>query len=287
MSETKTEIKTRVEVPNDAQILTNGNSLNGEHKKVQCNGLTRKRKNQFGDHDDDYMTVETWRKRWRKGQTKFHLEKVHPILQKHYSWLTKEEEKQRFFLPLCGKSLDLKWLVDKGHVVVGNECSAEGVKQFFDEHDLEYTVEPIEDISGDIHQAKNLDVTIYCCDFFLITPEIIGTFDAVWDRGSLAAIHPEDRKKYADVFFPLLKKDGRCLLDLFQVDHEHFAGPPHTFPPEELQTLLGKHLQVELVNTRDALTSWQKEWGVAYFIQNDYYITHKTEEVPNKEECEH
>jgi hypothetical protein len=42
-------------------------------------------------------------------------------------------------------------------------------------------------------------MTIYACDFFLMTPEVMGPVEAVWDRGALEAINVEDRQNYANL----------------------------------------------------------------------------------------
>ena len=48
--------------------------------------------------------------------------------------------------------------------------------------------------------------------------------------------------RYADVITGVLKTDGRYLLDMFQLEHDTFVGPPHNFEPEEAQTLYGKYI---------------------------------------------
>ena len=52
----------------------------------------------------------------------WHLNKPHPVLQKHYNaWMnTKNDEDQRLILfPLCGASVDLAYLARRGHQVIG------------------------------------------------------------------------------------------------------------------------------------------------------------------------
>ncbi|XP_077991314.1 thiopurine S-methyltransferase-like [Glandiceps talaboti] len=260
-------------------------------EQVKTNGsqTSRKRKNQFGDDNDDYMTNETWRKRWKNKQTKFHMQKVHPTLEKHYDWLTDKKEQQRIFLPLCGKSLDLKWLADQGQVVIGNEYCPEGIEQFFEEHDMEYSKESIKDIKGYIYKAKGKNITIYCCDYFLLTPDVTGTFDCIWDRGALAAINPVDRVKYAKVMSPLLRKDGRYLLEFFEVDHETFIGPPYDLKPKLLENIYATHFKTEKAETRNSLTPFQKDCGISYFIVYVYYVTWPLEireEIGDEKKCD-
>lgn len=50
----------------------------------------------------------------------------------------------------------------------------------------------------DIKFFQTLDgkLNIIYSDLFDLPSSFIGKFDGVWDRGSIVAIHPEDRQKY-------------------------------------------------------------------------------------------
>jgi thiopurine S-methyltransferase len=37
----------------------------------------------------------------------------------------------KVFVPFCGKVLEMKWLAENGHVVVGVEVSEDSIMQFF------------------------------------------------------------------------------------------------------------------------------------------------------------
>ena len=50
-----------------------------------------------------------WMGVWANGTPDWHLEEVNPYLKRHISHLAPPPGKHRIFLPLCGKSLDLKW----------------------------------------------------------------------------------------------------------------------------------------------------------------------------------
>ena len=41
-------------------------------------------------------------------------------------------------MPLCGKSLDMKWLAEQGHSVVGIDIVELAAQQFFTENDLPF-----------------------------------------------------------------------------------------------------------------------------------------------------
>lgn len=44
-------------------------------------------------------------------------------------------------------------------------------------------------------QTTDGRLKIFNCDLFAMDPLICGTFDGIWDRGSLVAISPDDRKR--------------------------------------------------------------------------------------------
>ncbi|KAG0709121.1 Thiopurine S-methyltransferase [Chionoecetes opilio] len=63
-------------------------------------------------------------------------------------------EPARVFVPLCGKSPDMRWLYERGNTVVGVEGVEMPVKEFFESHsDLKHTVE---DVSfGKVYKVGN------------------------------------------------------------------------------------------------------------------------------------
>ena len=54
-------------------------------------------------------------------------------------------------------------------------------------------------------------MTVFACDFFLMTPAILGAVDAVYDRGALTAITPQDRQSYIAVMKNLLSPEFRLV----------------------------------------------------------------------------
>ncbi|HMT81543.1 MAG TPA: thiopurine S-methyltransferase, partial [Azonexus sp.] len=65
---------------------------------------------------------ERWQQSWRDREIAFHQNVVNPHLVKFWQNL-RLTAADRVFVPLCGKSLDLRWLADQGHTVVGVELS--------------------------------------------------------------------------------------------------------------------------------------------------------------------
>ena len=65
------------------------------------------------------------------------------------------------------------------------------------------------EIRGWKYNTKDNRLCIYACDFFSVTPQMIGEVDAVYDRGALEAINVNDRQGYVKLMQSLLGKNFR------------------------------------------------------------------------------
>jgi thiopurine S-methyltransferase len=76
------------------------------------------------------MEQDFWHERWQRGEIGFHQGEVHPDLPPHWPAVGAAPDAQ-VFAPLCGKSLDLAWLVAQGHRVLGVELSMIAAEAWF------------------------------------------------------------------------------------------------------------------------------------------------------------
>lgn len=194
------------------------------------------------------MQPEFWLDRWREGRIGFHQSEVSPFLAKYWSGLQIAAD-SRVFVPLCGKSLDMTWLAERGHRVLGIELSRIAVEQFFDEHGLRpdvqrtrygthYTAGPFELICGDLF---NLDATALAdCGAFL-------------DRAALIALPPPMRPRYVQVAYAQLPARCRGLLITLDYPQEQKAGPPFSVPCEEVRALFDNAWQLRRLERKDIL----------------------------------
>ena len=199
--------------------------------------------------------VESWNERWKVGFCPWHEGQVNDLLQKHIQDLTKGERNLQIFLPLCGKSVDLLWLADNGHNVVGVECSRGAIESFFEENNLEYTTEAINLAPNGayIHKAKDKEIIIFECDIFSFSSDVAGRkFDAIWGRSALTALGSEEmRTKYVEVMSGLLVPSGRWMIETFDYDPaDKTTGPergPHKFSREDAKCFLSDKFNVQLL----------------------------------------
>lgn len=64
------------------------------------------------------MQPEFWHQRWATNQIGFHEPRANPLLVAHFEVL-EVAPGGRVFLPLCGKTLDIDWLLSRGLRVAG------------------------------------------------------------------------------------------------------------------------------------------------------------------------
>ncbi|KAG9355394.1 hypothetical protein JZ751_000232, partial [Albula glossodonta] len=184
------------------------------------------------------MDPSEWEERWQEGRIGFHQLHVHKMLESNIDKVLCGREGVRFFFPLCGKAVDMKWLADKGHSVVGVEISEKAIKQFFEEQKLDYSEEVVSDIPGSkVFKSSDGKISLYQCDLYKFSSAIAGQFGGIWDRGSLVAINPCDRQRYATLIMSLMDKDCRYLLDTLHYNPELYKGPPFFVPEEDIEKL--------------------------------------------------
>ena len=195
-------------------------------------------------------TPEYWLKRWEDNQIGWHKDTVNRFLIKYADELTQGRSSLRVFVPLCGKSLDMLWLADQGHNVVGVELAKQGIEEFFNENKLTFKLEKVKIASAtltdpiDVYKCVERQITIFCCDLFTLTAEDLGgEFDAIWDRGSLSAVQPGvgDRgKRYAKHMRSFLAANGRYMLDSLHYEIDRGNRPPASISKELRNDIYGE-----------------------------------------------
>ncbi|XP_034747943.1 probable thiopurine S-methyltransferase isoform X2 [Etheostoma cragini] len=226
---------------------------------------------------DRVMALAEWEERWQEDRIGFHQPHVHTMLENNIDKVIAGRAEVRFFFPLCGKAVDMKWLADMGHSVVGVEISEKAIKQFFEENNMTYNEEPVPAIPGaKVFKSSERNISLYQSDLYNFSSSIEGQFGAIWDRGSLVAINPRDREKYAALIISLMAKDCRYLLDTLLYNPELYNGPPFLVPDEQVNSLFGNSCDIELLLSLDALTERQRGWGLDYLTENVHLITPKS-----------
>ncbi|XP_041665940.1 probable thiopurine S-methyltransferase [Cheilinus undulatus] len=226
---------------------------------------------------NEVMDLGEWERHWDANEIGFHLSNVNKMLEAHIDKVIAGRKGVCFFFPLCGKAVDMKWLADMGHSVVGVEISEKAIKQFFEENNMTYSEEAVPGIPGaKVYKGSERNIALYQCDMFDFTSAIGGQFGAIWDRGSLVAINPKDREKYAALIISLMAKDCRYLVDTLLYNPELYTGPPFFVPDEQLHSLYGNCCDIKFLQSVDALTDEFRSFGLDSLTEKIFLITPKS-----------
>lgn len=173
------------------------------------------------------MDQNFWQQRWEKNEIGFHEPKPNPLLVKYLPQLSVLKDR-RIFVPLCGKTLDISWLLSHGYRVAGAELSQRAIEQLFMELGLQPEIEKI----GDIEQWSAHHLDIFVGDIFAVSRTMLGPVDAVYDRAALVALPEDMRKRYAAHLTELTGKAPQLLI-CYEYDQSLITGPPFSVSNEE------------------------------------------------------
>ncbi len=174
------------------------------------------------------MEPNFWHQKWQQGEIAFHQPQPNALLTQHLDILNLPPG-SRLFLPLCGKTRDIAWLLSRGYRVVGVELSPIACSQLFEENQLQPQITPAHPFTH--YHSDRLEV--FSGDFFALTPEMLGSVDAVYDRAALVAL-PQDLRPRYTAHLTQLSQASPQLLITFEYDQQLLAGPPFSIPRPEV-----------------------------------------------------
>jgi thiopurine S-methyltransferase len=179
------------------------------------------------------MEADFWHERWEARELGFHQGHANALLVEHFDVLGAAQG-WRTFVPLCGKTLDIAWLLSQGCRVAGVELSKTAVEELFDE----LGVEPQVSKHGKLARYSAQQVDIYVGDFFDLTADHLGPVDAIYDRAALVALPGPMRQRYASHLSTITANATQLLL-CFEYDQSAMEGPPFSVPGDEVRERYG------------------------------------------------
>lgn len=174
------------------------------------------------------MDADYWHQKWQADDLGFHQPEGNLLLHTHFGELALPTD-SRVFVPLCGKSRDIAWLMSQGHRVAGIELSELAVRQLFEDMGLDPTVT----VNDGMTCYSAADVEIFVGDIFQLTGAILGPVDAVVDRAALVALPEDTRVRYAAHVAEVTARASQLLLT-FEYDQTQMAGPPFSISDDEI-----------------------------------------------------
>lgn len=187
------------------------------------------------------MDAGFWHQRWDKNEIAFHESKANPLLVKHFNVLSLAKGR-RIFVPLCGKTLDVSWLLSNGYRVAGAELSQLAIEQLF----MELGVQPETSTVGEVEQWSANNLYIFVGDIFVLSRKILGPVDGIYDRAALVAFPEEMRKRYAAHLTEITGKAPQLLI-CYDYDQSLMEGPPFSVSNDEVKRYYAVNYDVTLI----------------------------------------
>lgn len=191
------------------------------------------------------MDQSFWYQKWKNNEIAFHESEANPLLTNYFKELSLAEG-SRVFLPLCGKTLDIAWLLSNGYRVAGAELSKIAIEQLFAELGVDPEITRVGET--DHYSAQNID--IFVGDIFSLYGEIPGKVHAVYDRAALVALPEKIRKRYTAHLMEITGK-AQQLLICYDYDQSLMEGPPFSISTEEVHQHYSTHYNVNLIASRE------------------------------------
>jgi len=146
---------------------------------------------------------------------------------------------------LCGKTLDIAWLLSKSYKIVGSELSQLAVDQLFSDLEIAPTITR----QKNCYHYSSKDIDIYVGDIFELRSEQIGKVDAVYDRAALVALPEEMRNNYTK-HLRLITGTAKQLLVTFEYDQSIMSGPPFSITGEEVNRHYEQFYQLKVLESK-------------------------------------
>ncbi|MCV6623435.1 MAG: thiopurine S-methyltransferase [Cellvibrionaceae bacterium] len=191
------------------------------------------------------MEAAFWHQVWKDRNIGFHQQQVYTALTEniHYLGLKKGD---RVFVPLCGKTKDIAWLLGQGFRVVAAELHEAAVIELFEELGVEPEIEQLEKLKR--YHFEHIDV--YVGDIFDLSKDQIGVVDVIYDRAALIALPEPMRRDYAKLLNQLSDAAPQLLV-IYEYDQSLMAGPPFSVSADEIEALYGQsHSTKKLANPK-------------------------------------
>lgn len=205
-----------------------------------------------------------WNEMWTRERVPFHQ----PVVNRYLAAHGHRFPAGKILVPLCGKSLDIKWLEDTKREVMGVELSSVACQAYFKEQKR-----PIhKSESGKfVKFSDGNQVTLWCGDFFDLEPGDCSDVVGIYDQACLIAFPPDLRIRYVNHLRELLP--GRTvplLLNTFEYPQNLMEGPPFSVSQVDVERYFGPHISV-LESVEVSPTRHEK---IPRLIEKSYWIEH-------------
>lgn len=177
------------------------------------------------------MEAQFWHERWEKDELGFDQAAPNALMAAQFQALGLGKG-ARVFVPLCGKTIDIKWLLDQGMQVAGAELSEIAVRDLFKLLGLDPKVTD----TGTLKHFHADGIDIWAGDIFDLTAEALGPVDATYDRAAVVALPDGMRDRYVAHVAAITGNQPQLTIT-FDYDQNAMDGPPFSVPPQTVHGL--------------------------------------------------
>ncbi len=202
------------------------------------------------------MKHDFWHERWEKQEIGFHLSDTNPALTSHWHTIPVDLG-ERVLVPLCGKSVDILWLLREGYQVVGVELSEIALDALAESIEETFSLAVDKQQVGDFILYRAAGILLICGDWFSLTSFDTGPIDAVYDRAALVAMPEEMRGDYARQLLKVSENAPQLLVTL-EYDQSEMAGPPFAVDQKQVESFYADAMNIDLMADKDCLVDEPK-----------------------------
>ncbi len=188
-----------------------------------------------------------WLERWEKRQIGFNQNTPSEYMMKYFERLALPKG-SRVLVPLCGKTIDILWLLSEGYEVVGIELSQIAIEELFNDLDKSFTLFSL----GDLTKYSSGNLSVFIGDIFDVNADMLGKIDAIYDRAAIVALTPEVRKKYT-AHLREISNTAAQLLVTVEYDQSLRDGTPYSVEEKEIKEHYATHYKIELLTRNKIL----------------------------------
>lgn len=214
------------------------------------------------------MNPEFWINRWENGAIGFHLDHVNPHLQAY--WPMVSTPAGRVLVPLCGKSLDMQWLCQQGHAVLGVELSELAVADFFKQTGQVAEVTQ----QGPFKHWQAGPLELLCGDFFQLSAAHVADCSMIYDRAALIALPEDMRVQYVHHLRAIFPQGVQMLLVTMEYPQHEISGPPFSVDAQAVQDLFAPWAEVRQLASHDVLAENERfqQRGATRLYEHVFHI---------------
>lgn len=219
------------------------------------------------------MEISYWQSRWQKQKTGWHMQTVFPLLKTYWKHLNLSQNAV-VLVPLCGKSLDLDWLLRQEYHVIGVDVSEIALKEVINRSGAAFT----SSTKGSFTCFRSDALQLWCGDVLTLQKQWLPPVDAIYDKAALIALPPHKRGDYAHTLRSLLQPHTQIFMNSFEYEQKEMTGPPFAVFLDEIERQYGDLFKINLLYEHallKKLTNFQRRGLRSYLTEKVYHLSPK------------